>query len=220
MARPLLLDLFCGAGGASEGYYRAGFDVVGVDINAQPNYRFEFIQMDALEFLKTWDLNEFDAIHASPPCQAYSTMTKVTRNSHKHPKLIEPVRELLIESGLLYVIENVVGAPLIDPITLCGTSFGKALKRHRLFESNMSLCGLPCRHEKFPKNIRIMNHGWTYTRFVPVYGSGGCKARELWDEVMDIDWMTTKELAESIPPYYTEHIGKQILAAIELDVAA
>lgn len=217
MSRPLLLDTYCGAGGASAGYDRAGFEVVGVDLYFQKNYPFEFVQGDAIKLLSDRKfVSQFSAIHASPPCQAYSTMTKSgTDKSHKHPRLIEPTRKLLIQSGLPYVIENVVGAPLINPITLCGTSFGKALKRHRLFESNLPIAGTTCRHKDFPKNIRVMNHGWTYTQFVPVYGSGGCKARELWDEVMDIDWMTTKELAESIPPYYTEWIGRQVISRLQ-----
>lgn len=190
---------------------------MGIDIDPQPHYPFEFHRADALALLGDRALiASFDAIHASPPCQAYSQMSIRTGQAHKHPRLIESVRTLLQASGLPYVIENVVGAPLIDPITLCGTSFGKPLKRHRLFESNMPLAGLPCQHDAFPKNIRIMNHGWKLTQFVPVYGSGGCKARHLWDEVMGIDWMTTKELAEAIPPYYTSFIGRQIIAAMEI----
>lgn len=210
MAKPRLLDLCCCAGGASVGYHRAGFEVVGVDINPQPRYPFRFIQADAMQYVSKH--KGFDVIHASPPCQAHSTMTKRNGTQNEHPDLIAMLRLSLQSIGKPYVIENVVGAPLIDPVTLCGTSFGYPLKRHRLFESNIPLVGTNCRHDEFPKNIRVMNHGWKLTRFVPVYGSNGGKAGHLWKEVMQIDWMTTKELAEAIPPYYTEWIGRQIHA--------
>jgi len=132
--RPKILDLFCGAGGASMGYHLAGFEVVGVDIALQPNYPFEFHQADAMAF----PLSGFDAIHASPPCQAYTRMARGLLQSQgrakEHPRLIEPIRARLLESGLPYIIENVEGAPLIRPIRLCGSSFGLDVQRHRLFE--------------------------------------------------------------------------------------
>jgi len=182
-----------------------------VDINPQPNYPFEFHRADAL----TFPTGGFDAIHASPPCQRYSTATIASGSPDRHPDLVAPIRLKLVESGLPYIIENVVGAPLIDPIVLCGSSFGLRVKRHRLFESNLELTGLPCDHNRFPRDIAIMNHGWTYTRFVPVYGSSGCKAREMWEEAMGIDWMTTKELTEAIPPAYTHHLGTQVMRWLE-----
>jgi DNA (cytosine-5)-methyltransferase 1 len=120
--KPRLLDLFCCAGGASVGYSMAGFSVVGVDIDFQPNYPFEFIQADALT-LDPKFLASFDAIHASPPCQAYSDLAKRNGNGHKWPRLIEPIRKMLIRSGLPYIIENVDGAPLLHPVVLCGTMF-------------------------------------------------------------------------------------------------
>ncbi len=120
--KPRLLDLFCCAGGASVGYSRAGFDVIGVDIVPQPNYPFEFIQADALS-LDPKFIASFDAVHASPPCQAYSDLAKRNGNGHKWPRLIEPIRKMLTRSGLPYVIENVDGAPLLHPIVLSSGYF-------------------------------------------------------------------------------------------------
>src|SRR5580658_6025519 len=134
-----LLDLFCCAGGVAVGYSRSGFEVVGVDIEPQPNFPFSFVQADALtlpmEFLKS-----FDAIHASPPCQSYSDLAKRNGHADEWPRLIEPVREMLIETGKPYVIENVDGAPLLNPVVLCGTMFkGLRVLRHRLFEANFPI---------------------------------------------------------------------------------
>ncbi len=131
--KPRLLDLFCCAGGAGVGYAEAGFEVVGVDINAQPNYPLPFIQHDVLK-LDLKFIRLFDAVHASPPCQSYSDLAKRNRNADAWPRLIEPVREILFRSGLPYIIENVEGAPLISPVMLCGTMFrGLRVIRHRLF---------------------------------------------------------------------------------------
>src|SRR5512139_314282 len=167
---PRILDLFCGAGGAAVGYHRAGFDVVGVDINPQPNYPFEFVQADALWALQQlqvgslldYHLSDFDAIHASPPCQRYSTATKRNGTELEHPDLIGPTRELLQATGLPYVIENVVGAPLRDSILLCGSWFalgadGYRLKRHRLFETSWHQWGwaerLRCRCDRYTSPV-------------------------------------------------------------------
>ena len=140
---PRLLDLFCCAGGAAKGYNQAGFDIVGVDITPQPNYPFPFVQADALQ-LDPKFLLSFDAVHASPPCQSYSVLAKRTGNGSSWPRLIEPVREMLVQSGLPYVIENVVGAPLLNPIQLCGTMFpGLRVLRHRLFEVNVEVVPPP-----------------------------------------------------------------------------
>lgn len=203
------------------GYHRAGFDVVGVDINPQPNYPFKFIQEDAIrlvsEELRAHDvsyLDRFAAIHASPPCQAYSAKT---RDKSKHPDLVGPVRDLLRATGLPYVIENVGQAPLINPIRLCGSSFGLGVQRHRLFESNLPLVGSECRHLSMPKKYPVYDHGRHYlSRFVPVYGQGGGKAKEHWAEAMGIGWMTHAEMAEAIPPDYTEFIGHQLLAHLKV----
>lgn len=212
--KPRLLDLFCCAGGAGAGYSRAGFEVVGIDVSPQPRYPFQFIQADALnlapEFIAT-----FDAIHASPPCQSYSDLAKRNRNAHEWPRLIEPVRELLIKSGLPYIIENVDGAPLIDSVVLCGTMFPKLrVLRHRLFETNFTILTPP--HQKHPKvhtfDRRKSHYGKTdeWKDFVQVTGGGNCTLAAA-KEAMGIDWMTKNELNEAIPPAYTELIGKQLL---------
>ena len=202
------------------GYHRAGFDVVGVDINPQPRYPFTFHQADALTFPLDW----FDAIHASPPCQAYAAGPRSTNTAlgrkYEHPRLIEPMRERLVASGVPYVIENVVGAPLLNPIRLCGTSFGLPLRRHRLFESSVLVLGLDCAHGRF-KEKRFWT-GWTQgghgvgnkrrSTTVQVYGNGG--ERHEWPAAMGIDWMTYDELAESIPPAYTEFVGAVLFKAV------
>ena len=220
--KPLLLDLFCGAGGAANGYQRAGFHVIGVDIYPQPNYCGDvFWQADALEHLaeaidKFYPFNYVDAIHASPPCQRWSSKTK---DKEMHPDFIEPLKELLgilAEEDVPWVIENVPGAPLKNPIQLCGSSFGLGVRRHRLFESNITLYDLPCRHGWQKPRFEVYDHGKHYlSGTVPVFGTGGGKAREHWKEAMDIDWMTDAELAEAIPPAYTHFIGAQLRAHIE-----
>lgn len=207
---PKLLDLFCKAGGASVGYHKAGFEVVGVDIKKQKRYPFEFIHADALEVLADLDfLKQFDVIAASPPCQTHS-VTKHLRNAQGKTTnkidLIPDTREALIASGLPYVIENVSGAPLLNPIQLCGSSFGLGVRRHRIFESNMDLVGSICDHK-------------TQGRPIGVYGSmrdnipNGGKTAETIEQAriaMGIDWMIWGELVEAIPPAFTEYLGKQI----------
>ena len=209
---PLLLDLFCGAGGAAMGYHRAGFDVVGVDIKPQPHYPFEFIQADALEFLEYGLYFPPEAIHASPPCQSFSQAVKIA-NRPKHADLVEPTRALLVESGLPYVIENVPRAPLKDPITLCGSSFGLPIRRHRLFESNIALMSLACNHNAFP---RVYPPAWNRTTPLRVLSiSGGYTGPVDLEEhkrAMGVDWeITSPELSNAIPPAYTEFIGAQLL---------
>src|SRR5438309_7313460 len=141
--KPRILDLFCCAGGAGVGYSKAGFEVVGVDIKPQPNYPLPFVQGDALK-LDPKFIALFDAVHASPPCQSYSDLAKRNGNADAWPRLIEPVRKMLIRSGCPYIIENVEGAPLLNPVVLCGTMFpGLRVLRHRLFESNFLMTALP-----------------------------------------------------------------------------
>jgi SAM-dependent methyltransferase len=218
-ARPRLLDLFCGAGGAATGYARAGFEVVGIDIHAQPRYPFEFHQADALRFLGDHGA-EFDVVHASPPCQLYSSATRGLRDRQiRFPDLIAPVREALLRTGRPWVIENVVGAPLRDVVLLCGSSFGRPLMRHRLFESSIALLVPPCAHRGMPKVFespssegrRIGRRTWA----APVYG-GGHRRGDLddWRRAMGIDWMSRRELTQAIPPDYTELLGRQIMAAV------
>jgi DNA (cytosine-5)-methyltransferase 1 len=216
--KPRLLDLFCGAGGAAVGYARAGFDVVGVDINPQPNYPFQFVQEDALRFLDMGRFITFDAIHASPPCQGYVQWNNLNAKKYgsrvEHPMLIEPVRRALQASGMPYVIENVVGAPLDSPTMLCGSMFGLNVRRHRLFESNVGMLRFPCRHTR----TEIAVYGWLDGRRIWTRKDGSevraAKTLEQANEAMGIDWMTWDELRESIPPAYTEFVGRQILAAI------
>ncbi len=212
-----LLDLFCCAGGAGAGYSKAGFEVVGVDIKKQPHYPFEFIQADVLN-LDSEFLASFDAIHASPPCQSYSDLAKRNGNAHEWPRLIEPVRKMLARLKRPYVIENVEGAPLINPIVLCGTMFPHLrVLRHRLFEANFTILTPP--HPKHPKvhtfDRRKSHYGKTdeWKDFVQVTGGGNCTLAAAKD-AMGIDWMTKNELNEAIPPAYTEFIGRQLLQQI------
>ena len=216
--KPKLLDLFCCAGGVAVGYNRAGFEVVGVDISPQPHFPFEFIQADALT-LEPAFLKSFDAIHASPPCQAYSDLAKRNGNAHEWPRLIEPVREMLIKTGKPYVIENVSGAPLLNPTVLCGTMFkGLRVLRHRLFESSFLILAPP--HGKHPKvhtfDKRKSHYGKTDDKvdFVQVTGGGNCTIAAARD-AMGIDWMTKEELNEAIPPAYTQFIGKQLMKHLD-----
>ena len=216
--RPRLLDLFCGAGGAAMGYHRAGFDVVGVDNRPQPNYPFAFRRADALAVLEAEVVYGIDAIHASPPCQSYSRM-----HGSRGPDLISQTRELLEDIGLPYVIENVEGAPLRDPILLCGSMFDLDVKRHRLFEAIWPLRDhpWPCRHGIWSPRFDVQDHGKHYkSRTVPVFGTGGGKAAEHWAEAMGIDWMTRDELSQAVPPAYTEFIGAELLRQLSAVPAA
>ena len=216
MSRPRLLDLFSGAGGAAVGYDRAGFDVVGVDIAAQPRYPYEFHQGDALTYVaEHWQ--GFDAIHASPPCQRYSTATGSRRD--RHPDLIEPVRDLLRWVGLPYVIENVPSAPLLMPVTLCGSAFGLRVRRHRAFESSEGIAGTLCYHAEQGTPVGVYGqHADRKQHLRPDGTQRGTKATTLGhgQRAMGIDWMTWAELVESIPPAYTSWIGRQLLAALEV----
>ncbi len=209
-----LLDLFCCAGGASVGYSEAGFEVVGVDIAAQPNYPLAFIQADALSLDREF-IASFDAVHASPPCQSYSDLAKRNGNADDWPRLIEPIRRILMRSGRPYIIENVEGAPLLNPVMLCGTMFkGLRVLRHRLFEANFPI--LTPKHGKHPKvhtfDKRKSHYGKTNDMrdFVQVTGGGNCTIAAARD-AMRIDWMTKGELNEAIPPAYTRFIGRQLM---------
>jgi DNA (cytosine-5)-methyltransferase 1 len=213
--KPKLLDLFCGAGGAAMGYYRAGFDIVGVDIKKQKQYPFQFFQGDALRFLETFG-DEFDAIHASPPCHAYSTLKGLTKI--EKPELIENVRSLLIGENKPWVIENVKGAPLINSIQLCGSSFGLGVRRHRLFELSFCAAEIPkCQHERQRYPIDVTGTGGSQK--TPRKAPGGGLSRKPKNmrqasEAMGIYWMTRKEINQAIPPAYTEFIGKQLMEKV------
>lgn len=212
-----LLDLFCCAGGAAVGYHRAGFDVIGVDILPQPNFPFDFIQADVLD-LDMQFLQQFDAIHASPPCQSYSDLAKRNGNGDDWPRLIDPVRKLLEQAGKPWVIENVEGSPLRLPVMLCGTMFpGLRVIRHRLFETSFPLpqpYHIP--HAEHPLchtfDKRKAHYGKTneWEDYVSVNGGGNCSIAAARD-AMGIDWMTKKEINESIPPAYAEYVGREII---------
>ncbi len=205
-----LLDLFCGAGGASAGYAAAGFEVHGVDLKHGKRYPYTYVRADVLDVLRDKNyLDQFDVIHASPPCQTHS-ITKHLRNAQGKTTskldLIPQTRAALVESGKPYIIENVPGSPLINPIQLCGSSFGLKVRRHRLFESNMALVGSVCDHK-------------SQGRPVGVYGSlndeipKGGKTAATIDQArnaMGISWAIWTELVEAIPPAYTKYLGGQL----------
>jgi DNA (cytosine-5)-methyltransferase 1 len=193
------------------GYYQAGFDVVGVDINPQPRYPFAFIQADALA-LEPDFLAGFDAIHASPPCQAYSKSQRLQKRNH--PDLVAPVRQMLLATGLPYIIENVPGAPLrfSQSIMLCGKMFpGLMVYRHRWFETNF--LGYAPHHPPHTEQQVKMGRRVTDGEFIQVVGnfSGVEYARK----AMGIDWMTRDGLREAIPPAYTKWIGEQLIAKLQ-----
>ena len=210
-----LLDLFCGAGGAGMGYHKARFEVVGVDIEPQKNYPFEFHQADALEYLQE-HYQEFDAIHASPPCQAYSK-TYSLPNVGEYPMLITQVRNALFSTGKPFVIENVEDAPLDNPILLCGSMFGLKLIRHRIFECRPPIWfpPSPCQCKNmFTNSNRGLSSFKNGATAITVAGNN----YPLKDgkEAMGIDWMTNRfELSEAIPPAYTEWIGKHLMEYLQ-----
>ena len=210
-----LLDLYCKAGGTSKGYADAGFEVTGIDIKKQKRYPYTFIQADCLEILKDLDyLRTFDVIAASPPCQTHSA-TRHLRNaqgkSTDKVDLIPQTREALVASGVPYVIENVPGAPLINPVQYCGSYFGLKVRRHRLFESNFPIIGSPCKHKEQGRPVGI------YGSMRDEIPGGGHTAKTIEQarEAMGIDWMIWGELVEAIPPIYTYEIGKQLILMID-----
>lgn len=221
--KPRLLDLFCGAGGCSVGYQRAGFDVIGVDINPQPRYPFTFHQGDALEVGPELLATEsWDAVHASPPCHAHTSASNRWRGksvvADSHPDLIPPTRRMLIDSGLPYVIENVVGASrsmLGFVLTLDGGMFGLGVHRPRLFESNVLILS-PGRGSHGEQKIGVYGARPDGRKLNYATGQRAARSLEEGRAAMGIDWMEWRELAESIPPAYTEFIGTQLFAAVRL----
>jgi DNA (cytosine-5)-methyltransferase 1 len=228
VSRPRLLDLFCGAGGATRGYQLAGWHVTGVDHILQPHYcGDEFVLSDALLYIdgwQAWARDYFDAIHASPPCPRYTSMQSVARNADAHPDLIGDLRELLNETGLTWVIENVPGAPLHEPFQLCGSSFGlgtdyflygkyeqRQLRRHRLFETNWPI-GLvpPCAHRG--KTVGIYGDHLRFGRRSTDGEVSGPQALAFGCEAMGVGWpVTWAELKDMVPPAYTEYIGAALI---------
>jgi DNA (cytosine-5)-methyltransferase 1 len=223
--KPVLLDLFCGAGGSARGYADAGFEVVGVDSVPQPRYPFAFIQADAL----TYPLDGFDVIHCSPPCQEYS-QSRFIRNIHAStpaPKLIAPIRERLEQSGMPWVIENVAFSDIPDALILCGSMFGLPIRRHRWFaSSHLLFAPMACQHT--PEVISLVGNkvrGYGTLRTTHQYktADGGKKWRESYltraegRAAMGIDWMTIGELCQAVPPPYTEWIGGQLIEYLKMD---
>lgn len=199
------------------GYYLAGFtDITGVDIEPQKRYPFNFVQADALEYLRglidSGEIEQYDLIHASPPCQRYSVQTPMNYRNN-HPDLIKPIRELLKLSGKPYVIENVENARkhLINPVKLCGSMFGLNLWRHRYFEIYPSYLLLtpPCNHSFEPVLITGT------TRRKPENGGRFEYTVEQCRKASGLDWMTRKEMDEAIPPAYTQYIGQQFLTSLK-----
>jgi len=206
------------------GYYLAGFRVIGIDIKDQPRYPFEFIKMDALEFLDRYIAGEFEraqAFHASPPCQHASTIAKQQRQrrpgKYSHPNLIPPTRGRLVRTGKPYVIENVIGAELVTPVEVCGSWFGLNVRRHRLFESNLALMGTPCCHYWQKPRFRSLDKRHSgLAGVVGVHGHINYRGEKIIREhAMGIDWMESDELTQAIPPAYTEFIGKQLMQFLE-----
>ena len=205
-----LLDLFCGAGGAGEGYRLAGFDVTGVDVCPQPKNPHEFIMADAIEYLAAYGY-QYDAIHASPPCQAYTKATKQWRmKGRKYADMIHITREALVEIGKPYVIENVPGSPLNNPILLNGSVFGIKIHRPRYFETSFFMMQPDVPPMKPVKMGRSVIDGDIVQ---PVGHFSGVRyvAKE-----MGCAWMGQKELAQAIPPAYTEYIGKQMMRVLQV----
>lgn len=230
-----VLDLFCGAGGAAMGLHRAwpNAEIIGVDINPQPRYPFKFVQADAM----TFPLDGYDFIWASPPFQGYTLMRHMGKSAGLHaPRLISAVRDRLEGAGVPFVIENVVGSPLRDPLMLCGSMFGLGVRRHRLFESPFLMLQPSCRHDPSMWPIAVWGDGRPSRQEkrrehrgpIAVYGDhpedsaihrakddrGGLTRRAatlaVASRAMGIDWMEWKELTESIPPAYSEFIAKQV----------
>ncbi len=211
--RPRALDLYCKAGGMTRGLQLAGWHVTGNDREPQPHYVGDaFILGDAL----TIPLDGYDAIFASPPCQHHAITQNIWHNQDAHPDLIEPTRARLRASGLPYVIENVPRAPLLNPVMLCGESFGLGVIRHRLFESNVYL--FQPEHRRHRGRASYGHSPTAETVYMTISGhwSGfkrGCEA-------MGIDWMTRDEMSQAIPPAYGEWVGTQVMAALRAEISA
>lgn len=216
--RPTLLDLFSGAGGAGVGYHRAGFCVTGVDEAPMPRYPFRFVRGDALAYVAEHG-HRFAAVHASPPCKR-NTSLKAFSGSH-HRELVPETRAALVATGRPYVIENVPGAEMLDPVVLCGSTFDLGVRRHRLFEASFPLpqpacdhAGQAARSPGYPvKRYHSGRPVITISPVIGVFGRGqglGPGEVKLWQRAMGIDWMSRDEMREAIPPAYTEHVGRAL----------
>jgi DNA (cytosine-5)-methyltransferase 1 len=226
MTRPVILDAFCGAGGAAKGYHDAGFDVVGVDVEPQPRYPYEFHRGDAM----TWPLNGFDAIHASPPCHDHSTVTGRNRkaNGVKGTRwMLEATLRRIIAAGVPFIVENVETAefpPGVFRIRLCGSAFGLDVQRHRWFATNVPMLEPPCAHHLQPPRFRSLDSrrkDGALSRVVGVHGHlNYAGERELREQAMGIDWMTVAELSQALPPAYTNWLGEQLLVHLAAAVSS
>jgi DNA (cytosine-5)-methyltransferase 1 len=231
MSKPRLLDVFCGAGGCSKGYIDAGFEVVGVDAVPMPRYPFKFVQADALAVLaglvEGVNPADFDVIHASPVCKGYTDCNLSPKE--RYLKQIGEVREHLIKIGKPYVIENVMGAKkdLQANLLLCASMFGLPMERHRLFEignvDTFILPPAPCNHKI--AHISVVGHSVWDSRLEGTRRKDGRRRPDsvplaIGREAMGISWMGIEELAQAIPPVYTEHIGRQLMMAVKREVAA
>ena len=224
-----MLDLFCGGGGASMGYFKAGFKVIGVDDKPQDNYPFTFIQSDALEYLRDKG-HKYTFIHASPPCQKYSRakgLSKARNNNQygDHADLIEPTRRLLLDLNAQYIIENVPGSPLINPLKLYGSQFGLKTQRQRWFETNINGLMEP-NNPMYRMKTPSAGNGVGPDGSISICGSGGVRglnSKEIlvyWSKALGgVEWMTRKEMSQCIPPIYTEFLGKQILGLVNATTA-
>jgi len=203
-----LLDAFCGAGGATRGYQMAGFHVTGVDIKPQARYVGDaFHQGDAIDFIREHG-HEFDAIHASPPCQAYTPL-RALQGDTEYPDMVDDTRDALIASGLPWVIENVMSAPLRGGIYLCGGMFGLRTYRHRRFESSVLMMQPYHPPHTVKTSTKKRRACWDAGMHISVTGDVGTY---VGSQAMGIDWMTGNELSQAIPPAYCKHVGDQLMA--------
>lgn len=224
MSRPRVLDLCCCAGGAGYGYWLTGFDVVGVDIVDRPRYPFEFIQADALTVMRD-RCQEFHLVHASPPCQAHTALTKGTNRGREYIDLIPEMRELCLWYGVDWVMENVPGAPLRRDLTLCGEQFSLGVIRHRDFELGWIGADpvVPMPHRKHRGPVRGWRHGvYRDGPYIAAYGKGGGKASvPEMRHAMGIDWTDVREeLTEAVPPAYAQWLGERLMAHLTAERAA
>lgn len=194
------LDLYCKAGGCSVGYARAGFEMTGVDIEPQPRYPYSFVQADALEFVQAHG-QDYDFIHASPPCQHYANVTSWRGSRDDHPDLLPITRELLVRVGVPWVVENVPGAPMRPDYVLCGSHFGLRIRRHRWFETSWG--GFDLSHQCDHRGLLPFMH----------------KGERVYADAMGCHWMTNREGREAIPPAYTEYVGLQLLLHLKGEAA-
>jgi len=223
---PRLLDFCCKAGGTSMGYHMAGFNVVGIDIEPQPNFPFQFYVEDVMK-IGDKQINgirrNFDALAGSPPCQGFGALKALAKQPK--PEILIRVREIFEAADLPYIIENVPGAPLIDPVQVCGSALGLRVQRHRMFESNCDIEGTPCEHlwqDRDKRYTHIPNKLYEDYRsgVVSVAGRGdgshfqNQSQAEIWSHAMGIDWMNMEEMGQAIPPFFTWHLGKQLIKFI------